>query len=698
MPLTAPNLDDRRFKDIVDEARALIPRYAPEWTDHNLSDPGMTLVQLFAWLSEMIIYRLNRVPERNYIKFLQLIGVEQRAAHPARAELSFTLASPDGPNVTVARGTRVAASAPPAPPSATPLPALPAAPEEPVVFETEEPLLVIGAALKRVQTFDGVNFREYTEENRPGGNPYPPFGRLAREGSALLLGFATNTAFPAGELNLAVRVYSDPAQLTAADCGTPDECVGAPARVIWEYWNGAEWRRLNVIKDETRALTRSGHVYFRGPKDAKKSKQGLFQTLADEPLYWLRCRLAQAEYERAPQLDAILTNTVRAIAVTTVRDETLGNSNGLPNQHFFLHHAPVFAAQPRGVEQRLAERAGRGGHTPDEGEQERLDQVLRERELAKGFLLEVDEGQGLKPWEEVADFFNSAPDERHYVLNRTTGEVVFSDKARTPLAGLNNVVARFYRYGGGARGNAGAGTITDLQTSVPGVNEVTNHYAAEGGVDEEPVEDAKARAPKELKARDRAVTAQDFEFLARQTPGVRVRRAHALPLYHPQFTDVKVPGAITVMIVPDSAGPKPVPSAGMMQAVCAYLNERRLLTTEVYVAPPKYREVKIEADITPTPVADPALVQTKVEEALNDYLHPLTGGPDGQGWPLGGDVLYSEVFRVVLRVEGVQTVEDLRIHVDGDRYGRCENAPVGGDYLVFPGEHEITVTFTPLTR
>src|SRR5215470_13510915 len=87
-------LDDRRFEDLVAEAKRRIPGYTPEWTDLNDSDPGMTLVQLFAWLAEMMLWRLNRVPDKNFIKFLGLVGIDLKPAVPARAELTFTLSAP----------------------------------------------------------------------------------------------------------------------------------------------------------------------------------------------------------------------------------------------------------------------------------------------------------------------------------------------------------------------------------------------------------------------------------------------------------------------------------------------------------------------------------------------------------------------------------------------------------------------------
>ncbi|MGH2609871.1 MAG: putative baseplate assembly protein, partial [Tepidiformaceae bacterium] len=88
MPLPDPQLDDRRFQDIVNEAKRLIPRYCPEWTDHNVSDPGITIVELFAWLADLLLYRINRVPEKNYLRFMDLLGINLKDAVPARAPLT----------------------------------------------------------------------------------------------------------------------------------------------------------------------------------------------------------------------------------------------------------------------------------------------------------------------------------------------------------------------------------------------------------------------------------------------------------------------------------------------------------------------------------------------------------------------------------------------------------------------------------
>ena len=93
MHLPAPNLDDRRFQDLVDEAKRQIPRFCPNWTDHNVSDPGITLIELFAWMTEQYIFRLNQVPNKNMLVFLDLIGARLQPAQPAKGDITFTLSA-----------------------------------------------------------------------------------------------------------------------------------------------------------------------------------------------------------------------------------------------------------------------------------------------------------------------------------------------------------------------------------------------------------------------------------------------------------------------------------------------------------------------------------------------------------------------------------------------------------------------------
>ena len=141
------------------------------------------------------------------------------------------------------------------------------------------------------------------------------------------------------------------------------------------------------------------------------------------------------------------------------------------------------------------------------------------------------------------------------------------------------------------------------------------------GRDEETLDEAKKRAPRTIKSRCRAVSVEDFEYLAMQAS--TIKRAKALPLFHPDFPGIKVPGVITVIVVPDGDDPAPTPSEGTLRTVCAYLDQRRLLTTELYVIKPSYQQVEIEAEVVADDNADLATVK-KGRRANDQRVFPST--------------------------------------------------------------------------
>jgi predicted phage baseplate assembly protein len=650
MPLekALPQIDDRNYDSLLAEVRTRIARYTPEWTpvwtDVNDNDPGITMVQVFAWLAEMLTYRMNKVPELNYIKFLQLLGIELNPAEAAQAEVFFPMndASPVS-YVIVPERTQLTAEAVDGGP--------------PIVFETDRSLIAIKARLVALLAFDGYTPLNVTQENEEAKLGFQPFGPEANVDCALLLGFASPDAFPSVELNLVVWTLPDARKSAALACGLPDAPTFGPATIRWEFYHGSEWRRLSVLKDETRAFTRSGHVYLQIPD------KGIPPTivLSGEPsLYWIRARVERSQYERPPTLLAIRTNTVAVRQAETVLDEVLGGSNGRRDQVFRLANSPV------------------------------LHDSLR---------LEIDEGTGPEIWTRVDDFFASSPTDHHYVLDRTTGEIRFGDgrNGSIPVANAanaeSNIIAREYRFGGGKRGNVPAGAIKTLLTAVDGIDDnlVGNLLPAHSGRDEETLDEAKKRAPRSIKSRCRAVTAEDFEVLAMQA--ATIKRAKALSLFHPEFPGVKVPGVVTVVVVPDGDGPAPVPSEGTLRTVCAYLDQRRLLTTELYVISPGDQRVEIHADIIVNDTADLAEVKKGVEQTLTDYFHPLKGGEDGLGWPFGGTIFYSRVNQRIFTVPGVQSITTLTIFLDDEETQFCSDVTINEAGLLYTTEPQIQVRY-----
>ncbi len=655
MPLAdhVPSIDDRRYDDIVAELRTRISRYTPEWapiwTDVNDNDPGITLAQLFAWLSDMLLFRMAKVPDLNYLKFLQLLGIELRPAEPALVEITFPVKEDHtAPYVIVPLRTQISAESPDGGP--------------PLIFETDRALVALKASLDAVQAFDGYGFNNLSEANLKALEPYEPFGSMVREGAALLLGFhLPNKAEEFPDLDLDLALWSTPqqGQGEALQCGFPDTPAFGSARIRWEYWNGTEWLSLKLLNDETRAFTRSGHIRLK-TRAKPPMKRAVIGEVKEER-YWIRGVIERSQYERAPKLLAIRTNTVSARQAETIVDEVLGGSNGRRDQVFRLASAPV---------------------------------------LLDGLRLEVDEGDGYQPWTRVDDFFASSPDDPHFALNRTTGEIRFGDglNAHLPVANPNNpdanIVARSYRIGGGKRGNVPVQAIKTLVTPIEGVDEngVGNLQAAHSGRDEETLAEAKKRAPRAIKSRCRAVTAEDYEHLAMQAGNVK--RAKALPLFHPDFPGVKVPGVVTVIVVPDADVPNPIPSDGTLRTVCAYLDQRRQLTTELYVIGPTYQRVEIQGELIVKGTADLAEVDAQIEKTLLDYFHPLRGGEDGLGWPFGGTIYYSRVYQRVFTVSGVQSIERLVILLDGEETPVCSDVAIQESALLYSTQHNVQLRYS----
>jgi predicted phage baseplate assembly protein len=672
MPLkdATPVLDDRRYVDIVAEIRTRIPRYTPEWrpqwSDLNDNDPGIILAQTFAWLSDMLLFRMDQVPELQYLKFLELIGIELLPAQPARAEITFSVQdSWPAPSVSIPPRTQVSAAADDGPP---------------IVFETERALTALRAHLRAVQAYDGAVYEDVTTVNaEPATNAdgFFPFGEAPREGGALVLGFgfpeppSSPVVFPSLSIDLAVFAMDPRGGMRILRCDADASRAWPSAKLQWEGFDGTEWVVIDGLNDESLAFTRSGHVVVRIPTNVSLALAYLGEYDGIDPvtqqprsmLFWIRARLVRPQYERPPRLAAIRTNTVTASQAQTVTGEVLGGTSGARNQSWRLENAPVIKGSIR---------------------------------------TQINEGPGeaWTDWQVFDDLFGSKPADQHLAVDWTSGEVRAGDgeHGQVPVANAENpdgnVLAAEYRFGGGSRGNVRAGEISNLLSSIDGIDgaRTTNPFDASGGTDEERIEDAKARARQELRARERAVGLEDFELLAKQAGNVR--RAKALPLANPRFPGVQVPGAVTVIIVPDSEAPNPQPSDGLLRTVCAFLESRRLLTTELFVVGPRYVSVSVEATVVARDDADPGRVRQDVERVLSGYLSPLSGGDDGRGWPFGGAIRYSQVLQRVITVDGVDSVPTLVLIVDGERMVECRDVPVepiAPNGLVYPLPHAITV-------
>ena len=609
MSLPVTNLDDRRFQDIVDEAKRLIPSYCPEWTNHNVSDPGVALIELFAWMTEMTIFRLNQVPDAFYTHMLNLIGFEPFPATAARADLTFWLVGAVPHPVAVPAGTQVATA------GQIGLSR---------VFTTLDDLIISQPELIASLTSSAPDtYADVWDDLRIEHASVTCFPRSpVTPGDCFYLGFENSLAGNAVQLSIRANV----------------EGIGViPDRppLVWEIWQGEGWIPTTIFQDTTGGLNRDGVLVMLVPNAHEPL------TLGGARAFWLRARLVapepgQPSYRASPQIRSL---AVASVGGTVVGEHSmqmgrsiLGVSSGRPSQVFRVEQVPVL-------------------------ERNAVEQVI---------LIDGDGNE--QAWTEVPDFLNSHAGDRHVIWDSTTGEIRFGPNIRyangsvrqhgaVPPEGTR-VAVTGYRYGGGAAGDVGPGTLTSLRSTMPYVASVENLSAATGGVDAETVENAKLRGPQTLRAGARAVTAADYERLAAEADPA-IARVRCLPPEAPGMP-------INLLLVPASkVDPQATMlddlalTAGMVERVSDYLEHRRILGTSIRVGTPYYQGVTVAALITARPGRPVSLVRERAMTLLYRFINPLLGGIDGAGWPFDTDLNSATLYQLLEAVEGVERVDEV---------------------------------------
>jgi predicted phage baseplate assembly protein len=643
MALPAPNLDDRRYDDLLADALDLVRRSCPGWTDTSPSDLGVTLLEAYAFLTDGLFRRLNQVPDRLRLKFFDLIGLRLVPPAPAVVPVTFWLSAPARSALTVAQGTEVGTLRTETVPS--------------IVFSTRSELVIASCEVTKVLTRSA----EATAPAEPDGDVFCAFSDPPVPGDELLIGLDCAVPSVAVQLN-----YAGQTDGLGIDPEHP------PLR--WEAWTGSDWSSCDVDRDETGGLNCSGSLVLHVPDTHQSS------VIGGVSAGWLRARVVatddgQAAYTATPRVRrfdaASVGGTTDTANAELVRDEVLGTSEGVPGQVFGVGSAPVLA--------------GLG------------DPVV-----------EVSSEEGWQLWTAVDDFAGSGPDDRHFRLDAVPGEISFGPAVRLADGGLRRYGAvpahgetiriRGYATGGGLRGNVPAAAIATLKSSIPFVSAVENRTAARGGTDGETIAEATRRAPILLRTRGRAVTAEDYEALAREAvpEAARIRCITG-------GDDSTPAGTVRVLVVPSAAQRDGVitfadlvPPVPLLERLAARLEQVRLVGARVSVEPPRYRGITVVARLVARPRVDRDRVRRDALAALYRFLNPLPGGGfGGAGWEFGRPVRSGDVYAVLHEVGGVEAVEEIRLFsanpVTGERGAEQNRVELERNSLVFSFEHLVKV-------
>jgi predicted phage baseplate assembly protein len=710
MPIPLPNLDDRRWADLAEQGRSLIPLYAPEWTDHNASDPGVTLMELFAWLTEMDLFHLNRITDRQKRRMLALMGIRPEPPKPSRGFVELHIPAgaamiPLPPEVEFA-GLNLAGDT--------------------ITFRSVDAVNVIDAQLRAVQWRDPSGFHNVTPVMLRG-ETFPLFGPDPMYGNELYLGLdkslPTNAWVRLAFCMSGEKAREDERQRILAEKNTSTLPPHHSVRVQWEFFTGSQWIALDT-HDDTRSFALTGGVELRTAQTMTAQILGS----VTEPLNYIRARFASGGYDAPPIAEKILLNGVLAVQAVepwvslTIKAGAVVAGSAAPGQSIGIQFKmdgpliseltidPAPAVDPKftllgytapgslvnGILTIAAMAAGQGSSEPNQVV--RLPGCPMVESTVQVF---TREDNAWRSWERRDDFAASRRSDAHYLLDPTAGEMTFGDgeHGRTVPAGALLFVK--CDLTAAENGQLESGQITRIADSLhnrailsdPAVLTamgVRNPLPTEGGAPAETLAHAIGRGIELREASWRAVTARDFEVIALTTPGTNIARVSARPNLFPSLECISAPGVVTVLVVPAMPGPRPQASAGLLAEVAARLERRRIIGTRVIVAGPSYLSVSVRAEVKAFPNGSQVRLHDDIVAALNAFFNPLTGGPEGTGWPFGRDVYRSEILQVLDEIPGVDHVVSLDLFADGCG-PLCGNLCVPSTWLIAPGPHEIEV-------
>lgn len=358
--------------------------------------------------------------------------------------------------------------------------------------------------------------------------------------------------------------------------------------------------------------------------------------------------------------------TVRAYHCEAVEGELVGRGTGLPGQSAVVARPPLIA--PTGDPLDLV--------VAVEARSEELD--------ARIPAIQYQE-KTYRVWREAPHFAGLGPDEHVYLVDRVSGRITFAPAVQlgsdpgleevpallAAVPGADREIRVWYRRGGGPDGNVAEEKLTTLKDAIPGLK-VTNPARATGGKPAETLENALARGPQELHSLQRAVTAKDFELIARSHSARSVARAKAFT--RAELWRHAAPGHVEVLLVPDLPEDERArltlealrdhETAIALEQIRSALDDRRPLGTTCVVNWARYKRVRVQATVVAQQEEDLAALRRRIVERLYQTITPLPTPYNATGWRFGQSLRASDVYDIALREPGVRWVEKVRLLVD----------------------------------
>lgn len=670
-------LDEITFEEMLEKAKNIIAGTYPEWTDFNYHDPGITFIELFAWLKEIQQYELNHIGEHHRRKYLNLLGTEMLHRKAAKTYVSVKTSAkqclPAGCGLQI----------------------------QEVPFETKEIQTLPGIPLCYAFGWNGKKISYLDQEQLALGHTleFYPFGKEAMEGTSLYLAF--EQPLPVGE-TLCLTCWVGENQRNPAD-----ENTIPLAKLSYTFWDGAGYQPLEILRDETLGFLFDGQLVFKLPHEMKK------QTIGQEHAYFLRIQLKQSQYEMPPLLRFLDINTVSVQQKETVAAWLEAKKHPFGEAALVVSHGlcaegriQVFHCEEELYREVAIEKIERNLETGEtllylediflkgtffvlvskEDDWYQRNQILG---VGKGFpnesyfleeellsfedleiLVEDAECPGIyRKWEKRTDFSNSGPEDCHYCIDSVSGKILFGN-CIYGMAPEGKILLVSYARVLGSNGNVKANKICHFTDTYLSELLITNPKDAVGGCKEESVSQAFERVRKRMTEPKNMVTLQDYEQAVKQTPGLWIESCKALTGTFGK--DNQTAGeVIQIVVKPKSLEKRPKLKPVFVENIRNYLEPKRMLGVGIRILSPIYGKVSVYLEVTVHPQYQRAKEQ--IYEAVESYIRPLKN-------EFGCSISYSGLYGHIDRLECVSNISSLGLEAKGNGIRRNTY----GD-LLFPG-------------
>lgn len=685
-------LNDENFEEIFEEARGMVASLYPDWTDHNYHDPGITMLELFAWLKEIQLYKLNFLTDEMRIKFLNLAGMRRQHKTPSYAAVSAMAAR----DASIAAGTKLYAYD--------------------ICFETCTSQMLTENDIAQVFAYkdDVLAYADRSQLRLGSGLSMHMFGEKS-DGDFYI---AFDKSLPSG---VTLYIYFSIGNDNAVKRNPADDGFIPFGSFAYEYYTKDGWKPLPVTKDETERFAQSGFISFSVPEPMEKAN------ITGDEKYYIRIRIIDYEFDIPTVLKDISMNMLQLEQADTIceyRAYKHGGGNEIKlelDTYLGYYGESTIYLEHGGLYTEVSEYELK---TDDEKRTKRI--VIKKPEgmavenviavsfppdflpqtvlgIGNGFpeqifslddpdvmydrfdiiVWDIESGAGFCKWEKVQDFCASKPSDKHYILNPESGEVRFGDSMRG-MAPEGEIRIVQYAKCRGASGNVKSGKIK--QTADHSLSDVlfTNNENAHGGKDEQSLEHCFQCARLRLNEPECLLTYADYERAVLNTPGLLIESCKVVPpnkLPHYKQSEAHM---ICAVVKPFSFEKNPRLSRSYQKNILAHLDKNRIVGTKIQLLSPEYIKLTMFLEIVIK--AHYANDKTIVNDAVSDYLKPFEA-------EFGKTVLYYEIYGVIDRLQCVVSINSLSIDAKGSGVLRSPE----GDLTLPPNgilsEKEININY-----